>query len=50
MGSGSGPEDSHPETGPLWSNLRQSYPMARGINWAMRRSVNWEDVRCRALS
>jgi GH15 family glucan-1,4-alpha-glucosidase len=43
-------EDIHPETGALWGNIPQSYSMAGIINSAMRLSVKWEDVWCRALS
>ena len=34
--------------GALWGNLPQSYSMAGIINSAMRLSVKWEDVWCRA--
>jgi len=43
-------EDIHPETGALWGNIPQSYSMAGIINSAMRLSVRWEDVWCRASS
>jgi len=43
-------EDIHPETGALWGNIPQTYSMAGIINSAMRLSVKWEDVWCRASS
>ncbi len=43
-------EDIHPDTGALWGNLPQTYSMAGIINSAMRLSVKWEDVWCRASS
>jgi len=43
-------EDIHPETGALRGNIPQSYSMAGIINSAMRLSVKWGDVWCRALS
>jgi GH15 family glucan-1,4-alpha-glucosidase len=43
-------EDIDPETGALWGNIPQSYPMAGIINSAMRLSVRWEDVWCRVSS
>ena len=41
-------EDIHPQTGGLWGNFPQTYSMAGIINSAMRLSIKWEDVWCRA--
>jgi GH15 family glucan-1,4-alpha-glucosidase len=43
-------EDIHPQTGALWGNIPQTYSMAGIINSAMRLSVKWEDMWCRASS
>ena len=43
-------EDIHPQTGALWGNIPQTYSMAGIINSAMRLSIKWEDVWCRASS